>query len=219
MREVIAPDGPPHGALESAYSGPGVMINSGQFNGLDSKTGFHRVAEFIEQKGIGKRSVKYRVRDWLISRKRYWGCPIPVVHCEVDGIVAVPRSELPVLLPSEYKPLGDNPDFWRTTCPNCGRDARRETDTMDTFIDSSWYFLRYTSAHDSTQPFDPELANHWMAVDQYTAGIEHAILHLLYSRFFHMVLHNAGLIGGTEPFGRMFTQGMIRREGQVMSKL
>jgi leucyl-tRNA synthetase len=141
-----------------------------------------------------------------------------VVHCEVDGIVAVPRSELPVLLPREYKPLSDNPDFWRTKCPKCGRDARRETDTMDTFIDSSWYFLRYTSAHDNTQPFDSELANHWMAVDQYTGGIEHAILHLLYSRFFQKVLHDAGRVESIEPFARLFTQGMIRRGGLVMAK-
>src|ERR1700687_5501812 len=218
IREVIAPEGRPQGELESAYSGPGLMINSGQFDGLDSKTGFERVAVFLEQKGIGKRSVKYRLRDWLISRQRHWGCPIPVVHCEVEGIVAVPRSELPVLLPREYKPLGDNPDFWRTKCPKCGRDARRETDTMDTFIDSSWYFLRYTSAHDETQPFDPELANHWMAVDQYTGGIEHAILHLLYSRFFQKFLHDAGRLEATEPFTRLFTQGMIKRGGMVMSK-
>ncbi|HEV2030168.1 MAG TPA: leucine--tRNA ligase [Candidatus Dormibacteraeota bacterium] len=218
IREVIAPTGGPQRELERAYTGPGVMVNSGEFNGLDSKAGFDRIADFIEEKGIGKRSVKYRLRDWLISRQRYWGCPIPVVHCEVDGIVAVPQSELPVLLPREYKPLGDNPDFWRTKCPKCGRDARRETDTMDTFIDSSWYFLRYTSAHDNTQPFDPELANHWMAVDQYTGGIEHAILHLLYSRFFQKVLHDAGRVEATEPFARLFTQGMIRRGGLVMAK-
>jgi len=218
IREVIVPDGKPQGDLEGAYTGPGVMVDSGEFNGLDSKTGFERVAEFVEKKGIGKRSVKYRLRDWLISRQRYWGCPIPVVHCDVDGIVAVPRSDLPVLLPSEYRPLADNPDFWRTNCPKCGRDARRETDTMDTFIDSSWYFLRYTSAHDNTQPFDPELANHWMAVDQYTGGIEHAILHLLYSRFFQKVLHDAERAEATEPFARLFTQGMIRRGGQVMAK-
>jgi len=218
IREVIAPSRRPQGELESAYTGPGLMVNSGQFDGLDTKAGFDRLAEFVEKKGIGKRSVKYRLRDWLISRQRYWGCPIPVVHCEVDGIVAVPRSELPVLLPREYKPLGENPDFWRTKCPKCGRDARRETDTMDTFIDSSWYFLRYTSVHDTTQPFDSELANHWMAVDQYTGGIEHAILHLLYARFFQKALHDAGRIETTEPFARMFTQGMIKRGGQVMSK-
>jgi len=222
IRRVIAPpDGSPHDPdeeIEAAYTEPGVMVNSGQFDGLDSKTGFERVADYIELKGIGKRSVKYRLRDWLISRQRYWGCPIPVVHCEVDGIVPVPREDLPVLLPREYKPLADNADFWRTKCPKCGRDARRETDTMDTFIDSSWYFLRYTSAHDDTQPFDPELANHWMAVDQYTGGIEHAILHLLYSRFFQKVLHDAGRLEATEPFTRLFTQGMIKRGGMVMSK-
>jgi leucyl-tRNA synthetase len=218
IRQVIAPPDGPQDELQSAYTGPGLMVNSGQFDGLDTKTGFDRIADFIEQEGIGKRAVKYRLRDWLISRQRYWGCPIPVVHCEVDGIVAVPREELPVLLPKDYKPLADNPDFWRTKCPKCGRDARRETDTMDTFIDSAWYFLRYTSAHEKTQPFDPELANHWMAVDQYTGGIEHAILHLLYSRFFQKVLHDAGKVDATEPFARLFTQGMIKRGGMVMSK-
>ena len=218
IREVIVPPGGPQRELERAYTDPGAMVGSGQFDGLDSKTGAQRVAELIEQEGIGQRSVKYRLRDWLISRQRYWGCPIPVVHCEVDGIVAVPREELPVLLPREYKPLADNADFWRTKCPKCGRDSRRETDTMDTFIDSSWYFLRYTSTHDDTQPFDPELANHWMAVDQYTGGIEHAILHLLYSRFFQKVLHDAGRVNQIEPFTRLFTQGMIRRGGLVMSK-
>jgi leucyl-tRNA synthetase len=218
IRQVIAPPDGPQDELQSAYTGPGLMVNSGQFDGLDTKTGFDRIADFIEQKGIGERAVKYRLRDWLISRQRYWGCPIPVVHCEVDGIVAVPREDLPVLLPKDYKPLADNPDFWRTKCPKCGRDARRETDTMDTFIDSAWYFLRYTSAHEKTQPFDPELANHWMAVDQYTGGIEHAILHLLYSRFFQKVLHDAGKAEATEPFARLFTQGMIKRGGMVMSK-
>src|SRR6266550_8617064 len=218
VRQVIAPPDGPQDELQSAYTGPGLMVNSGQFDGLDTKTGFDRIADFIEQKGIGKRAVKYRLRDWLISRQRYWGCPIPVVHCEVDGIVAVPREELPVLLPKDYKPLADNPDFWRTKCPKCGRDARRETDTMDTFIDSAWYFLRYTSAHDTTQPFDPELANHWMPVDQYTGGVEHAILHLLYSRFFIKVLHDAGMVEATEPFVRLFNQGMVKRFGQVMSK-
>ena len=218
IREVIAPPGGPQDDLDRAYTQPGKMVNSGQFDGLDSATGFEKVADHIEAKGIGKRSVKYRLRDWLISRQRYWGCPIPVVHCPVDGIVPVPRNELPVLLPREYKPLAENPDFWRTKCPKCGRDARRETDTMDTFIDSSWYFWRYTSAQNETQPFDSELANHWMAVDQYTGGIEHAILHLLYSRFFQKVLQDAGKLEATEPFEKLFTQGMIRRGGQVMSK-
>jgi len=218
IRPVIEPPGDAERERDSAYTEPGVMVNSGEFDGLDNVTGAQRVADFIEQRGIGNRSVKYRLRDWLISRQRYWGCPIPVVHCEVDGIVPVPRDQLPVLLPREYRPLADNADFWRTTCPKCGRDARRETDTMDTFIDSSWYFLRYTSAHDETQAFDPELANHWMAVDQYTGGIEHAILHLLYSRFFQRFLHDAGSAEAVEPFTRLFTQGMIKRGGMVMSK-
>src|ERR1700724_1761355 len=218
VREVIAPAGGGGEDLREAYVGPGVMVNSGQFDGLDSKTGFDRVIAWLEEKGIGKRSVKYKLRDWLISRQRYWGCPIPIVYCDVDGIVPVPYDQLPVLLPEEYKPLADNPDFWSTKCPKCGRVARRETDTMDTFVDSSWYFLRYTSAHDNSQPFDPELANHWMAVDQYTGGIEHAILHLLYSRFFQKVLHDADRAEATEPFARLFTQGMIRRGGLVMAK-
>ena len=218
IRQVIEPPSGAQRDRDSAYTEPGVMVNSGQFDGLDSALGAKHVADFIEQGGIGTRSVKYRLRDWLISRQRYWGCPIPVVHCEVDGIVPVPRDQLPVLLPREYKPLAENPDFWRTKCPMCGRDARRETDTMDTFIDSSWYFLRYTSPHDETQAFDPELANHWMAVDQYTGGVEHAILHLLYSRFFEKVLHDAGRLEPMEPFTRLFTQGMIKRGGMVMSK-
>jgi leucyl-tRNA synthetase len=198
--------------------GTGAIMAVPAHDGLDSKTGFDRIITWLEQKGIGKRTVKYRLRDWLISRQRYWGCPIPVVYCEVDGIVPVPVEELPVLLPDEYKPLADNPDFWRTTCPKCGREARRETDTMDTFVDSSWYFLRYASPHDDNEAFDPELANRWMAVDQYTGGVEHAILHLLYSRFFTKVLFDAGMLDVSEPFVRLFNQGMVKRFGQVMSK-
>ena len=220
IREVIAPRGGGENGsdMREAYVGPGVMVNSAQFDGLDSTIGFERVIAWLDGKGLGKSSVKYRLRDWLISRQRYWGCPIPIVYCEIDGIVPVPIDQLPVVLPEEYKPLADNPDFWRTTCPKCGREARRETDTMDTFIDSSWYFLRYASPHDDQQPFDPELANHWMAVDQYTGGVEHAILHLLYSRFFAKVLHDAGMLEADEPFMRLFNQGMVKRFGQVMSK-
>ena len=218
IREVIVPPRGDGGDLRVAYVGPGVMVNSGRFDGFDSKTGSDRIIAWLEEKGIGKRTVKYRLRDWLISRQRYWGCPIPIVYCEVDGIVPVPLDQLPVLLPKEYRPLADNPEFWRTTCPSCGREARRETDTMDTFVDSSWYFLRYASPHDETEPFDPELANHWMAVDQYTGGVEHAILHLLYSRFFIKVLHDAGMLDADEPFMRLFNQGMVKRGGQVMSK-
>ena len=218
IREVIAPHTGPQRDLRAAYVGPGVMVNSGEFDGLDAATGIERVTAALEAKGLGRRAVKYRLRDWLISRQRYWGCPIPIVYCEVDGIVPVPKEQLPVLLPKEYKPLSENPDFWRTKCPKCGRDARRETDTMDTFVDSSWYFLRYASPRDEKEPFDSELANHWMAVDQYTGGVEHAILHLLYSRFFVKVLHDAGMLEASEPFMRLFNQGMVKRFGQVMSK-
>jgi leucyl-tRNA synthetase len=219
IREVIAPPSGPQGTLKEAYVGPGTMVNSGEFDGLDTKTGFERICASLEQKGQGHRAVKYRLRDWLISRQRYWGCPIPIVYCPDDGMVPVPKDQLPVVLPKEYKPLPEVPEFWRTKCPKCGRDdARRETDTMDTFIDSSWYFLRYASPHDATRPFDPELANHWMPVDQYTGGVEHAILHLLYSRFFVKVLHDAGMIDVSEPFTRLFNQGMVKRFGQVMSK-
>ena len=204
--------------MREAYEGPGVLVNSGPFNGLESSVGFEKICDWLESAGIGKRSVKYRLRDWLISRQRYWGAPIPVVYCPTDGMVPVPRDQLPVLLPEEYRPLPEVESFWKTTCPKCGREARRETDTMDTFIDSSWYFLRYASPHDETEPFDSELANHWMSVDQYTGGVEHAILHLLYSRFFMKVLHDAGLVEPIEPFMRLFNQGMVKRFGQVMSK-
>jgi leucyl-tRNA synthetase len=218
IREVIAPPSGPQGDLREAYVGPGVLVNSGEFSRLISTVAVDRISEWLEAQGKGKRAVKYRLRDWLVSRQRYWGAPIPVVYCPTDGIVPVPADQLPVELPKEYKPLADNPEFWRTTCPRCGREARRETDTMDTFVDSSWYFLRYASPHDDKQPFDPELANHWMAVDQYTGGVEHAILHLLYSRFFTKVLHDAGMLDTTEPFTRLFNQGMVKRFGQVMSK-
>jgi leucyl-tRNA synthetase len=218
VREVIAPLAGPQGELSEAYTGPGVMVSSGQFSGLDSEAGSEAVADFVERTGLGQRATRYRLRDWLISRQRYWGCPIPVVHCPACGVVPVPTADLPVLLPPTYRRLAEQPDFYTTNCPRCGGVARRETDTMDTFIDSSWYFLRYTSAHDQTRPFDPELADRWMAVDQYTGGIEHAILHLLYSRFFQKVLHDAGLVEAVEPFTRLFTQGMVTRGGQAMAK-
>jgi leucyl-tRNA synthetase len=218
IREVIAPPSGPQGTLSEAYVGPGVMVNCGEFDGLETGRGYEAVADFVERNGLGRRATKYRLRDWLISRQRYWGCPIPMVHCERCGVVPVPVSELPILLPPTYKRLSEQPEFYETTCPTCGGPARRETDTMDTFIDSSWYFLRYGSAHEERQAFDPELANHWMPVDQYTGGIEHAILHLLYSRFFVKVLHDAGLVDAIEPFMRLFTQGMVTRGGTAMSK-
>jgi len=218
VREVIAPPDGPEGELQEAYVGPGFMVNSGEFAGLDSKAGFERVADRVEELGIGRRATRYRLRDWLISRQRYWGCPIPVIHCPDCGIVPVPRDELPVELPERYERLSEQPEWYTVSCPRCGGEARRETDTMDTFIDSAWYFLRYTSAQDQLEPFDSELANRWMPVDQYTGGVEHAILHLLYSRFFQKVLHDAGLVEAIEPFTRLFTQGMVTRGGQVMSK-
>ena len=218
IRQVIVPAGGAVGELAEAYSGPGVMANSGTFDGVPSEQGVDLVAAAIEERGLGVRTTRYRLRDWLISRQRYWGCPIPIVYCESCGTVPVPHEQLPVLLPPEYMPLAQNESFWRTVCPSCGREARRETDTMDTFIDSSWYFLRYASAHDEREPFDPELADHWMAVDQYTGGVEHAILHLLYSRFFQKVLNDAGLVKDREPFARLFNQGMVLRHGSAMSK-
>jgi leucyl-tRNA synthetase len=218
IREVIAPPAGPQGELAEAYTEPGFLVSSGQFDGLEGRAGFDAVADHLEREGLGRRATRYRLRDWLISRQRYWGCPIPVVHCPSCGIVPVPKEELPVLLPETYQRLSELPEFYETTCPRCGGPARRETDTMDTFIDSAWYFLRYTSPAFQEGAFDPELANHWMAVDQYTGGIEHAILHLLYSRFFEKVLHDAGMVGAVEPFTRLFTQGMVTRGGQAMSK-
>jgi leucyl-tRNA synthetase len=219
VRQVIAPeDGAAPGELTEAYTGPGVMVNSGPFDGLAGQAGFDAVADHVAAHDIGQRATRYRLRDWLISRQRYWGCPIPMVHCGACGIVPVPVEDLPVLLPDTYRKLSEQPEFYETSCPRCGGPARRETDTMDTFIDSSWYFLRYTSAHYEGGPFERVVANHWMAVDQYTGGIEHAILHLLYSRFFQKVLHDAGMADAVEPFTRLFTQGMVTRGGHAMSK-
>ena len=218
VAEVIAPGGRRRGALREAYTGPGLLAGSGRFDGVENTLAARQIAEDVEATGRGRRTVRYRLRDWLISRQRYWGCPIPAVHCDSCGIVPVPADELPVRLPAENLPLAENPEFVATHCPRCGERARRETDTMDTFIDSSWYFLRYTSPGAGEAPFDSELADRWMPVDQYTGGVEHAILHLLYSRFFQKVLHDAGLVEAQEPFKRLFTQGMVKRFGQVMSK-
>jgi leucyl-tRNA synthetase len=218
VREVIAPAEGEQGELTEAYTAPGVMVNSGEFEGLSSEQGFDAVADVLESRGIGRRVTRYRLRDWLVSRQRYWGCPIPILYCERCGTVPVPAEDLPVLLPKEYKPLSENEEFIHTTCPRCGGPARRETDTLDTFVDSSWYFLRYASPKDQTQAFDPRLADHWMPVDQYTGGVEHAILHLLYSRFFQKVLYDAGLVKDVEPFVRLFNHGMVTRFGSAMSK-
>jgi leucyl-tRNA synthetase len=225
IRVVVAPAGWQGEELLQAYIDQGTMVNSGPFDGIPSEEGKGKIIQYFEQRGIGKRAIKYRLRDWLVSRQRYWGAPIPIVYCDACGIVPVPEDQLPVLLPKavEFRPDGQSPlihvpEFYQTTCPNCSRPARRETDTMDTFVDSSWYYLRYVSPKDDTQPFAKAQADYWMPVDQYTGGIEHAILHLLYSRFFTKVLYDAGLVSCREPFLKLFTQGMVMRGGEVMSK-
>jgi leucyl-tRNA synthetase len=224
---VIRTVEPPEGFEQSAYSGDGRKINSGFLNGLDVPTAKRAAIEFLEEKGIGSEKVHYRLRDWLISRQRYWGCPIPVVYCPTHGIVPVPESELPVLLPSnvEFRPTGESPlrfdeAFLHTTCPTCGAPALRETDTMDTFVDSSWYFLRYCNPKCDTGPVDLAAAHHFMPVNQYIGGITHAILHLLYARFFTRALADSGLGPKQvrEPFSQLFCQGMIRLGGRAMSK-
>lgn len=211
--------------LDRAYEEPGVMVNSGQFNGLDSATGRERVAEYVAELGLGRRRTNYRLRDWLISRQRYWGAPIPIVYCDSCGIVPVPESDLPVMLPRnvEFRPEGLSPlasceEFVNTTCPECGMRARRETDTMDTFVCSSWYYLRYCSPGHRDGPFAVEKTRYWMPVDQYIGGIEHAVLHLLYSRFFTKALRDAGYLEVDEPFARLLTQGMVTKDGAAMSK-
>jgi len=191
----------------------GEMINSGPLTGTGGEEAIRRTTEWLEARGIGKHAVTYRLRDWLVSRQRYWGAPIPMIHCPRCGVVPVPEEELPVLLPDVpfigKKGLAEIPEFVETTCPRCGGPARRDTDTMDTFVYSSWYFLRYISPKDDTRPFDPELANRWLPVDLYVGGVEHAILHLLYSRFITKALYDMGYISFDEPFRRLFTQGMI----------
>jgi leucyl-tRNA synthetase len=224
---VISPDGVPPAGLTEAYTGDGRMINSESFDGLDNRAGMERITAHLATKGLARKVVHYRLKDWLISRQRYWGAPIPMVHCPKCGVVPVPEKDLPVLLPEnvDFHPRGDGksplatvPEFVATACPACGGPAMRDTDTMDTFVDSSWYFLRYLSPRDSERPFDGALANAWLPVDQYVGGIEHAILHLMYSRFIVKFLHDEGLIGFEEPFRNLFTQGMIHRNGAKMSK-
>ena len=227
IREVIAPPGKTQcrEPLTEAYEESGVMVNSPGFDGMASEAGKEAIADFMERQSIGKRTVNYRLRDWLISRQRYWGAPIPIVYCDECGIVGVPEEELPVRLPLDVEfrptgrsPLNDIPEFVNTKCPKCGGPARRETDTMDTFMCSSWYFIRFTCPRMEDKPWDPEIANYWLPVDQYTGGVEHAILHLMYSRFFTMFLHDIGLLDEDEPFARLLTQGMVLKDGAKMSK-
>lgn len=211
--------------MKEAYVGEGVMVNSGQFNELSSTTAIKKIAGFFEEKGYGKKTVQFRLRDWLISRQRYWGSPIPIVYCSSCGTVPVPEKDLPVLLPEnvEFRPTGESPlklsrDFVKTKCPKCGADSERETDTMDTFVDSSWYYLRYITPYLENKAFDSALVNKWLPVDQYIGGIEHAILHLLYSRFITKFFYDIGVVNFDEPFKNLFTQGMIIKDGAKMSK-
>jgi leucyl-tRNA synthetase len=212
-------------AMNEAMGHDGVMVNSGPYDGLPADQAVERITADLEARGLGGPAVNFRLRDWLLSRQRYWGCPIPIVHCPACGEVGVPDEALPVVLPedvTDFKPRGRSPlatseAFVNVACPRCGGPARRETDTMDTFVDSSWYFLRYTGL-DPERPFDPERVARWMPVPQYTGGIEHAILHLLYSRFFVKVLHDLGLVAFTEPFQALLNQGMVVMHGAAMSK-
>jgi leucyl-tRNA synthetase len=217
----------PEGWADAVYVGPGPKTNSGFLDGLDVDEAKRAATAWLVERGLGEPRVNYRLRDWLVSRQRYWGCPIPVVYCATDGIVPVPEAELPVVLPDdvEFRPTGESPlrsheGFLNTTCPTCGEPATRETDTMDTFVDSSWYFLRYCDATNESAPFDAEKVAHWLPVDQYIGGIEHAILHLMYARFFMKALADVGLAPRDlrEPFARLFTQGMLLEGGSKMSK-
>jgi len=219
VKVVILPDDADNADIcfLQAYTEAGMMVNSARFNGMTSPKAKKAIIHYAEEQGLGQGRVQYRLRDWLISRQRYWGCPIPIIHCPSCGIVPVPEADLPVELPAQAElsgrgpsPLAQLTDWVQVPCPCCGQPAQRETDTMDTFIDSSWYFLRYTDAHNTSQPFAPEQVNRWMAVDQYVGGIEHAILHLLYSRFFTKVLGDRGLVQVREPFAQLLTQGMVQ---------
>ncbi|ALP03867.1 Leucine--tRNA ligase [Clostridioides difficile] len=201
------------------------MINSEEFNGLDALEGFEGIIDKLEKEGRGKRTINYRLRDWLVSRQRYWGCPIPVVYCDECGIVPVKKEDLPVLLPTDVEftgkgesPLTTSKQFMSTTCPHCGKPARREVDTMDTFVDSSWYFLRYVDSNNENEPFSKELVNRWHPVDQYIGGVEHAIMHLLYARWFVKAFKSMGMVDFNEPFKNLLTQGMVLMDGSKMSK-
>jgi len=225
IRVVIAPPDWDGKELEAAWVENGTMVNSGQFNGMPSDKAFGAICDYMEQKDWGKRAVTYRLRDWLISRQRYWGAPIPMIYCSKCGIVPVPEKDLPVLLPpdAEFKPTGESPlkyceSFVNTTCPKCSAPAQRETDTMDTFMCSSWYFLRYTSPGVDDYPFDKAKMKYWMPVDLYTGGAEHANMHLLYARFFNKAIRDIGLVGFDEPFKKLFNQGIIICKGEKMSK-
>ncbi|RQD76834.1 MAG: leucine--tRNA ligase [Candidatus Syntrophonatronum acetioxidans] len=211
--------------MTEAYEEPGVMVNSGPFDGMDSQECIKKITSYLEENNWGKYAVSYRLRDWLVSRQRYWGAPIPIIYCDKCSTVPVPYEDLPVELPLEVEfdssrqsPLKTREDFKRTSCPQCGGEGQRETDTMDTFVCSSWYFLRYASPFSEELPFAREEVDYWLPVDQYIGGIEHAILHLMYSRFFTKVLYDGGLTGIIEPFSRLLAQGMVYKDGAKMAK-
>jgi leucyl-tRNA synthetase len=227
MRLVIMPKegGLKLEELTQAYEGEGAQINSGEFNGLNNLEAKEKIALWMEKKEIGKIQTHWRLRDWLISRQRYWGTPIPIIYCPKCGIVPVPYQNLPVELPKDApftgdggSPLGKVKEFVQVNCPKCSGPAKRETDTMATFFDSSWYFLRFCSPECDTSAFDVQEAKYWMRVDQYIGGIEHAILHLLYSRFFTKFFQDLKMIDFGEPFEKLLTQGMVLKDGEVMSK-
>ena len=211
--------------LKEAFVAEGTMINSGKFDGINNREAIKKVIEWVEEEGIGKATVNYRLRDWLISRQRYWGTPIPMIHCEHCGWVPEKEENLPVLLPTDIEftgkgesPIATSKTFVDTVCPVCGAPAKREIDTMDTFLDSSWYFLRYCDPKNENEVFDKEKVKYWMNVDQYIGGVEHAILHLMYARFFQMALYDLGLVTDEEPFKNLLTQGMVNKDGKKMSK-
>jgi leucyl-tRNA synthetase len=226
VKPVIVPaDGSEPELPYSVKSEVAKLVDSAQFSGLPAPEAERKIVAWLGERGRGRPAVSYRLRDWLISRQRYWGCPIPVVHCEECGIVPVPEEELPVLLPEieDYTPKGKSPlaaaeDWIRVPCPNCGREGRREADTMDTFVDSSWYFLRYCDPHNDHAPFDRAAIDEWLPVDQYIGGVEHAVMHLLYARYFIKVLNDLGLVGFREPFARLFNHGWVDMGGAKMSK-
>lgn len=227
IKIVIQPEGPELKVeeMEEAYTGDGIMVNSGSFSGTPNREGMQKIINYLEENDCGHSQINYRLRDWLISRQRYWGAPIPIIYCDDCGTVPVPEKDLPVYLPEEveFKPTGESPlkyspEFVNTTCPICGKPAKRETDTMDTFVCSSWYFLRFCDPKNKEEAFNKGKVDYWMNVDQYIGGVEHAILHLMYARFFTKVLKDLGLVSVDEPFKNLLTQGMVLKDGSKMSK-
>jgi leucyl-tRNA synthetase len=211
--------------MTEAYIEPGILVNSGKFDGMESTASQKEISEWMAENSMGEQTITYRLRDWGVSRQRYWGNPIPIIYCDDCGEVLVPDEELPVLLPDNVQlgkttsnPLLSVPEWVNTTCPKCGKAARRETDTMDTFVDSSWYYARYSDAHNDSLPYAKENADHWLPVDQYIGGIEHAVMHLMYARFFHKFMRDIGMVTSDEPFARLLTQGMVTKDGAKMSK-